>query len=81
MTQLRLAWGFLMFAGGIAIYIDLAHQPLACLTTVPVVATFGAALITIAVTSILNWMFKTAWDERRHPGAGAGPEPGGSESG
>ena len=76
MTQLRAAWGLLMFAGGLAIYIDLAHQPLAGLTTVPLAATFGAALITIAVTSILNWMCKTAWDERSRSDAGRnGKEP------
>lgn len=70
MTQLRAAWGLLMFAGGLAIYVDLAHQPLAGLTIVPLAATFGAALITIAVTSILNWMFKAAWDERNRSDAG-----------
>ena len=54
MTQLRLAWSLLIFAGGLAIYLDLAHRPLAGLTTVPLVATLGAALITIAITSIVG---------------------------
>lgn len=75
MTQLRAAWGLLVFAGGLAIYIDLAHQPLVGLTPIPLAATFGAALITIAVTSILNWMFQTALDERsRSDAVGNGRE-------
>ena len=72
MTRLRLAWSLLIFAGGLAIYLDLAHRPLAGLTTVPLVATLGAALLTIAITSILSWIFKTAWDERNRSSA----EPG-----
>ena len=28
MTRLRLAWGLLIFAGGLVIYLDLAHRPL-----------------------------------------------------
>ena len=64
MRLLRIAWLSLLFAGGVAIYVDLAHRPLIGMTDVPLLATLGAALITIAVTSMLNWAFKTAWDER-----------------
>ena len=67
MKNLLVAWLFLLFGGLWLLFVDLLYQTLLAINGVPVLSAVGIALFLLALTSMLNWLFKEAWEERsRH---------------
>ena len=64
MKNLLIAWLFLLFGGLWLIFVDMVYQTLLEINGVPVFSTIGAALFLLALTSMLSWVFKEAWEER-----------------
>lgn len=64
MSSLKIAWAGLFGIGVILVAIDAVSKTLIAIKGVPALGIIGAALILLATTSILNWLFKIAWDER-----------------
>ena len=64
MKSLRIAWGAMYFAGMVMIIVDLAFRSTYDVGGIPIASSLGAALVLVSVTSMLNWMFKEAWEER-----------------
>ena len=63
MKSLRIAWGAMYFAGMVMIIVDLAFRSTYDVGGIPIASSLGAALVLVSVTSMLNWMFKEAWEE------------------
>ena len=72
MKRLRAAWGTLLVLGVLLIAIDALANTLVSINGLPALGLIGGALIPVVCTSILNWCFKRAWDERTPSSA----EPG-----
>ncbi len=64
MAILRIAWAALYFTGMVMVMADLAFRSVYSVNGIPVVSTLGAALVLLSLTSVLNWLFKEAWEER-----------------
>ena len=64
MSSLQIAWAGLFGLGVILVAIDAVSKTLIAVKGVPALSIIGAALILLVTTSILNWLFKIAWDER-----------------
>ena len=64
MKSLRIAWAALYFAGMAMIIVDLAFWLNDDVDGLPIVGVIGAAFMLLAITSMLNWVFKEAWEER-----------------
>ena len=62
--KLQGVWATPVFSGVVLVFYDAFVQPLVEIKGVPALGVIGAALMLLAVTAILNWMFKEAWDER-----------------
>ena len=69
MRNLRFAWFVLLFTGGWLWFADLMLQPVLEIRGIPALSALGAALFLLALASILNWLFKVAWDERNRASA------------
>ena len=70
MNNLYIAWGITYLLGIGLIALDLIFLPLIEVRGIPAFSILGAALVLLVFTSILNWIFKVAWAERRsnvHP--------------
>lgn len=67
MGQLLFAWAILIFTGAWLWLFDIVFQVVLEIRGIPALSALGAALMLLAVSSILNWLFKAAWEERsRH---------------
>ena len=67
MRRLLFAWAALIFTGGWLWLFDIVFQVVLEIRGIPALSALGAALMLLAVASILNWLFKAAWEERsRH---------------
>ena len=66
MRNLQIAWLSLMVIGVGLVYVDVLYRVLLEIRGIPALAALGAALILLALTSMLNWLFKEAWEERSH---------------
>lgn len=76
MKNLLIAWLFLLFGGLWLLFVDMLYQALLTINGVPVLSTVGVALFLLALTSMLNWLFKEAWEERiRHNSSNRGEDP------
>ena len=64
MRNLQIAWLFLLVIGVGLVYVDILYRVLLEVQGIPVLATLWAALILLALTSMFNWLFKEAWEER-----------------
>ena len=64
MTRLQILWAVLYIAGFILIALDIAARVLISIAGVPAVGAFGAALMLLALSSVLNWISKEAWAKR-----------------
>lgn len=64
MRRLLFAWAALIFTGAWLWLFDIVFQVVLEIRGVPALSALGAALTLLAVASILNWLFKTAWEER-----------------
>ena len=67
MNNLYAAWGIVFLIGMGLLAIDVVFLPLFEVRGVPAFSLVGAALLLLVSTSILNWIFKTAWNERIKP--------------
>ena len=72
MRKLRAAWGALFVLGSFLIALDVLANTLVSVSGLPAFGVIGGALVLLVCTSILNWIFKTAWNERSPSSA----EPG-----
>ena len=64
MRNLRFAWLSLLFAGAWLWFADLTLQVVLEIRGIPALSALGAALVLLALASMLNWLFKVAWDDR-----------------
>ena len=64
MSSLKISWAGLFGLGVILVAIDAVSKTLIAIKGVPALGVIGAALILLVTTVILNWQFKTTWDER-----------------
>lgn len=78
MKNLLIAWLLLLFGGLWLLFIDMLSQTVLAINGVPVLSTVGAALFLLALTSMLNWLFKEAWEERARQNANSSRSEGGS---
>ena len=69
MNNLYAAWGIVFLIGMGLLAIDVVFLPLFEVRGVPAFSLVGAALLLLVFTSILNWIFKAAWNERIKPGS------------
>ena len=69
MNNLYAAWGIVFLIGMGLLAIDVVFLPLFEVRGVPAFSLVGGALLLLVFTSILNWIFKTAWNERINPGS------------
>ena len=66
MRNLQIAWLSLLAVGMGLVYVDVLFRVLLDIQGIPALTALGAALILLALTSMLNWVFKEAWEERNH---------------
>ena len=64
MRRLMATWVALYLTGAVLIFLDLAAQVLISINGVPAVGLLGGAMILMALSSALSWLFKEAWEER-----------------
>ena len=64
MNNLFVAWGTAYLVGGALMAMDVVFLPFFELRGVPALSVIGGALILLGSSSILNWIFKVAWEER-----------------
>ncbi len=64
MTGLLHAWVVIFVIGIGLVAIDAISHTLIYVNGVPAVGVIGAALILLVFSSMLNWLFKEAWDQR-----------------
>ena len=63
MRNLQVAWLSLLLVGVALVYIDVLFRVLLEIQGVPALVALGIALVLLALTSMLNWTFKVAWEE------------------
>ena len=66
--ELEIAWGALFSLGFFLVAIDVIANTLVSVGGVPALGVIGGALILLVFSSILNWLFKEAWNERNRNG-------------
>ena len=64
MKNLLIVWLLLLFGGLWLVFIDVLYQTVLEISGVPALSTLGGALSLLALSSMLNWVFKEAWEER-----------------
>ena len=64
MNNLFVAWGTTYLVGIVFLAMDVVFLPFFELRGVPALSVIGGALILLGSSSILNWVFKIAWEER-----------------
>ncbi len=69
MRNLRFAWFTLVFAGAWLWFADLMLQVVLEIRGIPALSALGVALTLLALASMLNWLFKVAWDDRSRQNA------------
>ena len=67
MRRLQAAWLGLLISGAVLVLMDLLSQVLIRINGVPAVGVLGGALILLALTSMMNWLSKEAWEQRNRP--------------
>ena len=67
MRRLQAAWLGLLLSGAVLVLMDLLSQVLIRINGVPAVGVLGGALILLALTSMMNWLSKEAWEQRNRP--------------
>ena len=69
MRTLTIVWGILVASGLILIALGYVFETLFRIGEVPGLTAVGTALILLAIASMLNWVFKAAWEDRIRSGA------------
>lgn len=64
MVRLRLAWTALIFTAAWLWLADIVFQVVLEIQGIPALSALGVALFLLALASMLNWIFKVAWEER-----------------
>ena len=67
MKNLEIAWRTLFAPASFQIAVAVLANILVTVNGLPALGVIGAALLLLVSTSILNWIFKTAWNERINP--------------
>ena len=67
MRNLQIAWLSLLVAGVGLVYVDIIYRVLLEIQGIPALAALGVALILLALTSMVTWVFKEAWEEHSRP--------------
>ena len=67
MRRLQAAWLGLLISGAVLVLMDLVSQVLIRINGVPAVGVLGGALMLLALTSMMNWLSKEAWEQRNRP--------------
>ena len=67
MRRLQAAWLGLLISGAVLVLMDLLSHVLIRINGVPAVGVLGGALILLALTSMMNWLSKEAWEQRNRP--------------
>ena len=65
MSRLRAAWIWLFGVGIFLLTIDIAAEVLISFRGVPALGVIGGALILLVFSSMLNWLFLEARNERK----------------
>lgn len=65
MRSLQNAWVALFITGASLVLLDTVAHVLIDIRGVPAIGVIGGALILLVFSSMLNWLFKEAWHERR----------------
>ena len=68
MKNLLIVWLLFLFGGLWLIFIDLLYQTVWEIKGVPALSTLGGALFLLALSSMLNWICKIAWEEHNNRG-------------
>ena len=68
MRTLRISWATLFLSGLLLIVLGYVFNNLLRIGEVPGLVALGTALILLAVSSMLNWAVKRAWENRTHSG-------------
>lgn len=55
----------LLISGAVLILMDLLSQVLIRMNGVPAVGVLGGALMLLALTSMMNWLSKEAWEQHK----------------
>lgn len=55
----------LLISGAVLILMDLLSQVLIRINGVPAVGVLGGALMLLALTSMMNWLSKEAWEQHK----------------
>lgn len=63
MRNLQIAWLSLLVVGVGLVYVDILFLVLLEIRGIPALVALGSALILLALASMLNWLFKEAWEE------------------
>ena len=69
MRNLLTIWLVFFSAGAALVALDMASHVLISIKGVPAVGVLGGALILLVFSSMLNWLFKEAWEERTRSNA------------
>jgi len=69
MNKLYAAWGIIFLIGMGLLAIDVVFLPLFEVRGLPAFSVVGGAFLLLVSTSILNRIFKAAWNERINPGS------------
>ncbi len=64
MRTLRISWTILVLSGLLLIVVGYVVENVLRIGDVPGLIAVGTALILLAVSSMLNWAFKQAWESR-----------------
>ncbi len=64
MRTLKIVWGILFQAGLLLIALGYVFESVFPIGEVPGLVAVGTALILLAIASMLNWVFKEAWEQR-----------------
>ena len=68
MNNLFVAWSATYLLGIVFLAMDVVFLPLFEFRGIPALSVIGGALILLGSSSILNWIFKIAWEERNNRG-------------
>ncbi len=69
MGRLRSAWAVLIVTGAWFWLFDIVFRVVLEIRGIPALSALGAALALLALASMLNWLFKVAWEDHSRQNA------------
>ena len=67
MRNLRTAWAGFFAIGIFLIAADALANAVVSIRGVPALGVVGGAMVLLVFASVLNWIFKEAWEQRNRP--------------